>query len=245
MAKKGLCYVGFAPIQYPAVLDMDEGSDPYAEENNTKWIVKDGVSFYRYGFTILNNGDYSYRDMSAPTSTQGLINVSPSVTFNGSTANNSSKDYGDDVVQETESDFTGGTLSIELNNDTNRLYAMLFDYTKAFLSDIDIAEIEFNANLPIPYIGVGAIGRSGNKYVAKWYPLVKFRIPNDDNQTRQETVTFGHITVEGDIFQTRYGIWKKRKEFDTLAAAKTWLNWQPKNICWGITEEEEQLINPV
>lgn len=234
MAKKGLCYVGFAPLQYKAHL-TSEGSapiDPYDYNNNDEWLVKDGQNYYRYGYAITTAGGTDYQDMA---SNKPLFHVSPSVTFNGSTANNSAKDYGDDVVQESDMEFSGGTLSIELNNDINLLYAMLFKYDVTLVDSVP-AEIEFNVDDPIPYVGVGAIGRSGDEYVAKWYPLVRFRLPNDDNQTKQESVTFGHVTVEGDIFQTRFGIWKQRKVFSSLSDAKTWLNNRTKKAAWYIED---------
>ena len=234
MAKKGLCYVGFAPLQYKAALTSDSGTDPdpYDYRNNNKWLVKDGQNYYRYGYAVETAGGTDYQDMA---SNKPLFHVSPAVAFNGSTQNNSAKDYGDDVVQDTDNEFSGGTLSIELNNDINLLYAMLFKYDELLVDSVP-DEIEFNVDDPIPYVGVGAIGRSGSQYVAKWYPLVRFRLPSDDNQTKQETVTFGHVTVEGDIFQTRFGVWKQRKVFDSLSDAKTWLNNRTKSAAWYIED---------
>lgn len=147
-------------------------------------------------------------------------NISPVVTFNGSVNTSTQKDYGDDVVQEVDSSVTGGTLSVELNNDEDAIYTMLLGHSK----DTNSSEISFAADDVVPYIGVGAIGKSGTGWSAKWYPKVQFREPNDDNQTKQENVTFGHITLEGEILVPEDGIWKVRKDFATLTEAKTWLN---------------------
>lgn len=147
-------------------------------------------------------------------------NISPVVTFNGSVNTSNQKDYGDDVVQEVDNSVTGGTLSVELNNDEDDIYTMLLGHTK----DSTSSEIAFSSEDTIPYVGVGAIGKSGSEWVGKWYPKVQFHEPNDDNQTKQENVTFGHVTIEGEILIPDDGNWKVRKTFDTLAAAKTWLN---------------------
>ena len=75
-----------------------------------------------------------------------------------------------------------------------------------------------------PYVGVGAIGKSGSKWRAKFYKKVLFAEPNDENATKQENTSFGHITLEGDAVPLDDGTWKQEKEFVTLAEAKTYLN---------------------
>lgn len=147
-------------------------------------------------------------------------NISPVVTFNGSINASNQKDYGDDIVQEVDNSVTGGTLSVELNNDEDDIYTMLLGHSQ----DSTSSEIAFDEEDVTPYIGVGAIGKSGSSWVGKWYPKVQFKEPNDDNQTKQENVTFGHISLEGEILVPEDGTWKVRKTFDSLAAAKTWLN---------------------
>lgn len=147
-------------------------------------------------------------------------NISPVVTFNGAINSSNVKDYGDDVVQEVDGSVTGGTINVELNNDVDEIYTMLLGHSK----DSQSGEVSFSENDEAPYIGVGAIGKSGNAWVGKWYPKVQFREPNDDNATKQETVTFGHINLEGEILIPQDGAWKVRKEFANLADAKAWLN---------------------
>ena len=147
-------------------------------------------------------------------------NISPVVAFNGSINTSNVKDYGDDVVQDIDGSVTGGTLSIELNNDEDEIYTMLLGHSK----DVQTSEVSFLESDEAPYVGAGAIGKSGSKWTAKWYAKVKFHEPNDDNQTKQENVTFGHVTLEGEILIPADGEWKKRKTFDTFDEAKTWLN---------------------
>ena len=147
-------------------------------------------------------------------------NVSPVVTFNGAINSSNVKDYGDDVVQDVDTSVNSGTLTVELNNDVDDIYTMLLGHSK----DQTSSEVAFMETDIAPFIGVGAIGKSGNEWVGKWYPKVQFREPNDDNATKQETVTFGHITLEGEILMPEGEPWKIRKIFATLAEAKTWLN---------------------
>ena len=147
-------------------------------------------------------------------------NISPVVTFNGSIATSNQKDYGDDIVVDVDNSVTGGTLSVELNNDEDEIYTMLLGHSK----DSQSNEISFASEDVTPSVGVGAIGKRANEWVGKWYPKVQFHEPNDDNTTKQENVTFGHITLEGDILVPEDGVWKERKTFSDLATAKTWLN---------------------
>ena len=60
-------------------------------------------------------------------------------------------------------------------------------------------------------------------------------MPNDENATKQDQVTFGHTTMEGNIFQLKNGDWKDEKEFDTLEDAKEYIN-----TTLNITEDEEE-----
>lgn len=146
--------------------------------------------------------------------------LSPVASFNGSPTKSNVKDFGDDRIVETDNAVTGGTLSVELNNDDDELYTFLLGHEAAK----EGGEIIHNADDTAPFVGVGAIGQSGNKWVVKFYNKVQFSEPNDDNSTRQENTTFNHVTLEGEILIPEDGNWKRRKTFDTLAEAKTYLN---------------------
>jgi len=152
----------------------------------------------------------------------GGKNISPVAGFNASMTSSNGKDYGDDRVVDTDNTMTGGTLSVELNNDEDDIYTMLLGHSKA--TGASDNTITYNVDDVAPYVGSGAIGRSGNKWVAKWYRKVQFHEPNDDNSTKQENVTFNHVTLEGEILIPSDGNWKERQEFTTFAAAKTWLD---------------------
>lgn len=229
MAKTGIRFVVFAPLDVK-VNDARHSSahtgdayDPYGETNYDKWLIRDVPHDV---YPSVSQEQYVYLKYSQ------LINLTSIVALNGSMNNAAAKDYGDDIVTDTEIDFSGGTLSLEINRDSTSVYSYLLqgnyrtginlDKIQVPKRSINTMEMSFDVNRVVPYVGVGAIGRSNGKWVSKWYPLVKFRHPNDDNQTRQETPHFGHVTLEGDIFQTKYGIWKRTKTFSRLEDAKAW-----------------------
>lgn len=150
--------------------------------------------------------------------------ISPAAAYNGTINTSDGKDWGDDRVVATDSGVTGGTVNVELNHEEDDIYVYLLGHTKAANGN----EITFNVNDTAPYVGTGFVGktRKGNAttYKAKWYALVQFREPNDENSTKQESPNFSHTTLEGEIVIPENGEWKKQETFDTLAAAKAWLN---------------------
>jgi phi13 family phage major tail protein len=147
--------------------------------------------------------------------------LSPAVNFNATANSSDVKDYGDDRVVETDKSVTGGTISVELNNDEDELYTYLLGHAAATGEG---AEIVSNVEDVAPFVGAAAIGQSGSKWVAKVYLKCQFAEPSDENATKEENVAFNHITLEGDILPMENGNWKKRKTFDTFAAAKAYVD---------------------
>ena len=130
------------------------------------------------------------------------------------------EDFGDDMSVEKASQVTGGTLTWESNTDSDEIYTYLLGHTV----DEQTGELIINANDIAPYVGVGAISQAEGKWIGKLYKKVQFSEPNDDNSTVTDSITFGHVTLEGQIFLDSDYELKRRKRFDTLAEAKTWVN---------------------
>ncbi len=166
----------------------------------------------------------------APTYEKGQY-LGKSSTFNGTPTVSDVKDYGDDSVAETDTSVTGGTLSVELNENTSDIYTFLLGHSK----DETSSEVISNADDIAPYVGIGAVGKSkrNNKlmYTGKFYFKAQFKEPNDENATKQENTAFTHTTLEANLFKLDNGDWKAQKEFNTLAEAKAWLDEKA-----GITE---------
>lgn len=157
------------------------------------------------------------------TYTAGMY-MGPNSAFSGNPTTNDVKDYGDDRVVETDTAVTGGTISVEHNELTLEEYAYMLGHTL----DQEGQNVLANTNDIAPFLGVGLVGKSkrnnARKYTAKFYFKVQFREPNDESATKQESTSFTHTTIEGSMYELEDGSWKDQKEFDTLAAAKEWLN---------------------
>lgn len=68
--------------------------------------------------------------------------------------------------------------------------------------------------------------RRNNKdsFLAKWLKKTQFSEPNDETDTKGETVTFQTPTIEGTVFQMSDGSWKEQAEFTDETKAVEWLN---------------------
>ena len=151
--------------------------------------------------------------------------IGPGANFSGNPTTSDVKDYGDDRSLITDVSVTGGTLSAELNEPTMENEAWMLGHT---YTDTD-GMLRNTEDTP-PFLGVGLVGKSrssseeGIIYRAKIYIKTQFKVPNDENATKQENVTFSHTTLEGNIFQLKNGDWKKEKEFKNLDDAKAFIN---------------------
>lgn len=170
-------------------------------------MAKKGLEYVVFG---LLQEDGSYKDGKY---------LSPAANMSGSATKANAKDYGDNRAVETDNSVTGGTLTVELNNDVDEIYSFLLGHKVD-----DEKGIIFDVNDVPPFVGVGAIGKSEGEYVAKFYTKVQFSEPNDDNATKEENTTFNHVSLEGEILIPENGLWKERKRFATLPEAKTWLD---------------------
>jgi len=151
--------------------------------------------------------------------------IGPAAAVNSTPTSSDVKDYGDDRTVATDASVTGGTLSLELNEPTMENEAWILGHT----FDKENNSMLRNTGDVAPYIGVGFIGKSKGednkiKYKAKVYLKSQFKEPNDENATKQESVTFSHSTMEGNMYQLENGDWKTETLCDTLDVAKTYVN---------------------
>ena len=177
-------------------------------------MAKKGLRYVAFG-KWASDGTY--------TANEGKY-LSPAAALSGNITSSDVKDYGDDHVVETDNSVTGGTLTVELNNDDDEMYTYLLGASTATGQGDDAGAVISNVDDVAPFVGVGCIGKSGSSWVAKIYLKVQFSEPTDENATKEENTTFNHISLEGDILTQENGEWRWRKTFETLAAAKTWVN---------------------
>ncbi len=143
---------------------------------------------------------------------------------------NDVKLYADDGVAESDKSFKDGTLSLNVDDLTQKVYADMLGhkYTAADESGSKPETVTASANDIAPYLGIGFYGavKRNNKvsYLAKWLKKVQFSEPNDETETKGETVNFQTPTIEGTVFPADDGEWKEQAEFATEAEAIAWVD---------------------
>lgn len=150
------------------------------------------------------------------------------------TVNSNSNDvklYADDGVAESDKSFKDGSISLNVDDLGQKVYADMLghEYKAAGTGENATPEtVIASAQDVAHYLGVGFYGavKRNNQtlYLAKWLKKVQFAEPNDETETKGETVNFQTPTIEGTVFPTDDGKWKEQAEFKTEAEAIAWVD---------------------
>lgn len=150
------------------------------------------------------------------------------------TVNSNSNDvklYADDGVAESDKSFKDGSISLNVDDMKQKVYADMLghEYKAAGTGENATPEtVIASAQDVAPYLGVGFYGaiKRNNQvlYQAKWLKKVQFAEPNDETETKGETVNFQTPTIEGTVFPADDSKWKEQAEFKTEAEAIAWVD---------------------
>lgn len=141
------------------------------------------------------------------------IQPSPIAGLTGKVNQTIVQDLYDGQVRGIDVEVTGGLLRLELNLDQRELYSYLLGHSDGF-GVLDVP----------PVVGVGVVVRLSSGYRGKIYKAVAFHEPVDEHGTRRETVVYGHLILEGDLFVPDDEKWKDEDDFSALDDAKMWIN---------------------
>lgn len=154
----------------------------------------------------------------------GAKNLGKAVSCSVSITNNSAKLYGDDVLAESDTSFSSGTITLGVTDDDDTVFAPLLGHS------IDAGgEVIKTSNDTAPYVGIGRIVtkmvNGAYKYKVEFLYKVKFGEPSKDENTKGESIEFATPSVEGDIASLGdvNGTWSKSKTFTTKSDALTYL----------------------
>ena len=150
--------------------------------------------------------------------------VSPAVRVSINLTKAEGKDYGDDMVVDSESSVTGADIEVELNHDEVDIYTFLLGHREESVGNV----VNFSVDDTPPIVGMGYVVNStvteGNRWVGIWVNEAKFSEPNNEANTKTDSINFQHITLSGDMLIPEDGIWMKRKVFTTASAAIAWID---------------------
>lgn len=173
-----------------------------------------GLNNFRYSkLTELEDGTAQYAGAKKPARA-----VSCKVDISTSSATL----YADDVLAESDTSFTGGTVTMGIDEEDNDTMADLLGHTKG-----EDGEIVRNANDTSPYVGLGRVVvkmvNGVRKYKVEFLYKVKFSEPSQDDSTKGENVEFKTSELQGTVSALANGDWSKAKTFATQAEAITYL----------------------
>jgi phi13 family phage major tail protein len=135
---------------------------------------------------------------------------------------NSAELYADDVLAESDTTFSNGTVALGVDDDREATFADLLGHQTS-----EAGEVKRNANDVAPYVGVGRIivklVENVRVYKTEILYKVKFSEPNQSEQTKGESVTFSTPSIEGRVSTLSNGDWSDAKTFTSKADAVAYI----------------------
>lgn len=168
-------------------------------------MAKIGLQKFRFGVLTENatTGAATY----GPAQTPGKA-ISCSVEVE----NNDASLYADDVLQESDTSFAGGTVTMGIDREDQATMATLLGHT------VDNGVMVRSSEDVAPYVGLGRIVTvlrdNVRKYKVEFLSKVKFSEPSQDDTTKGESVEFNTYELEGTIAALASGEWSKTQIFD-------------------------------
>lgn len=177
-------------------------------------MAKIGVSNFRYGIlTEGQDGTPSYGGAKTP---------GKAISCNVEVTNNDAKLYADNVVQESDTSFAGGNVTIGVDRADYQTQADLLGHT--YNEETGMVR---NSNDIAPYVGFGRVitlMQDGvYKYKVEFLYKTKFAEPSQSDETKGENVDFKTVEMQGQVAQLGNGNWSVSQLFDTEADAITFL----------------------
>ena len=194
-------------------------------------MAKIGMLYPKYAKITIGTDDSGNE-----TETYGELKVMgkairASVTINTSEA----KLYADDGLAEMAKEFIEGSISEETDDMEDSVAADLYGATMSEAEGGTAGKMVYRDTDASAYLRHGFIVRrmKGNKYQYKAiiYTKVMFNIPNEDYETKGETITFKSNSITGKLMRNKNREWKITSLWlDTLEAAETFLDANVKPV---------------
>ena len=177
-------------------------------------MAKIGLTNFRYGIlTEAQDGTPSYGGAKTPGA---------AISCNVEVTNNDAKLYANDGVQESDTSFAGGTVTMGIDRADYQTQADLLGHTY----DEETGLVR-STNDTAPYVGLGRIVtqmiNNVINYRVEFLYKVKFAEASQTDATRGENVEFNTVEMQGQVAQLANGEWSISQEFTTKDAATAYL----------------------
>ena len=147
----------------------------------------------------------------------GAKTLGKAVSSSVSITNNSAELYADDTLEESDTSFQSGTITLGTADDDDSIFADLLGQTN------NNGEIIASSTDSAPFVAVGRVITkmvSGVLfYKAVVLLKVKFSSPSEDDSTKGSSMEFRTPTIDGVIHARKDGKWKATKTFTSKANA--------------------------
>lgn len=154
-----------------------------------------------------------------------------------SVTNNSAELYADDALAESDYSFSKATVTLGVDDEAPETFAQILGHT------ITNGEVVCNTDDSAPFVAIGRIVTKivsgARKFKVEFLAKVKFQEPNQEDQTKGETVEFTTSSIEGVASSLPNGDWRKFKTFDTYEEASAYLD----ELLTAPEDEEEEEID--
>lgn len=148
------------------------------------------------------------------------------IEFKEALDTNDAKLYSDDVLQESDSSVSGGTLTMGVDDDPDAVFCPLLgkkSSTVTIGSSEDAETVTVytsNTNDEAKHFGFGYISRkTGGKFKVNFYPEVSFKPYSIDGKTKGEKLEYTTPSVEGTLYPNADGDYKKEATVDSEVTA--------------------------
>lgn len=173
----------------------------------------------------LKNLKYSKYDEAGKLT--GATSFGKAVSCKVSIDRNEAELYADDGLVESDYSFKKGTITLEVDDDADTVFADVLGHTISTETDTK-GEVIRNANDVAPYVAIGRILTKMvggvRQYKVEFLHRVKFKEPDAEENTKGESLEFKTTSIEGAISQLENGEWSKAKTFTEYTQAETYLN---------------------
>ena len=182
-------------------------------------MARIGLKYYKYKkITIGTAADGAETETYGETKTLGkAMKLDAQVTFTNTAL------YADDGIAESIKEFSGGTLSADVDQIDDDALTDIFGAEK----DED-GGVTFRDNDTTSYIRVGTMTRAVKNGAVRYevfiYAKVMLTPPSEGFETKGENAAFKNDTLTGDIMRNCDGVWKIKRVFATEAEASTYLD---------------------
>lgn len=136
--------------------------------------------------------------------------------------------YADDGIAESDYSFKKGTVTLEVDEDADTVFADVLGHTISTATGTNAGEVIRKVDDVAPYVAIGRILTkvvSGVRaYKVEFLCKVKFKEPDADETTKGESLEFKTNSIEGTVMALADGTWSMAKTFTTYAEAETYLN---------------------